>query len=211
MSGLICFAMAVEDGLAPVIGAAPFDVLARQLPRLIVKRLNGGRDRGIRYFPFIGPVDGRRRFLSVPDMLPVRKLREFAGQSDSGAALLHGRIEAQTLQARIYDAADTLVFDEPLPLDPLQPLAEQIGPQTGLLFDLPGLEIPTAQARPAVVPGRFVELATMPKQPLGERVTIVRVAGHDRYAQTIGTARPSYPIWPSCPSCPCSDTRIALP
>ena len=38
--------------LKPVVGAAPYDVLARQLPRLLVTRLNNGGDRGVRYFPF---------------------------------------------------------------------------------------------------------------------------------------------------------------
>ena len=42
MPQVVVFAFAVEDGLAPVVGAAPFSVLARQVPRVLVEQLNAG-------------------------------------------------------------------------------------------------------------------------------------------------------------------------
>jgi len=81
---LVFFGLALEEGLSPVVGAAPFEVLARQIPRLVVKRLNGSEDRGIRYFPFVGPVDDRRQFLVLPQMLGIAKLRELGGESNTG-------------------------------------------------------------------------------------------------------------------------------
>jgi tetratricopeptide (TPR) repeat protein len=118
VSRLIFFGLAVERELSPVIDAAPFEVLARQIPRLVVKRLNGGRDRGIRYFPFVGPVDGRRQFLVLPEMLPVQKLRELCGDDNDGAIVVRGQIQAGTLRLCVHDASDTARFDDVLALDP---------------------------------------------------------------------------------------------
>ncbi len=56
----ILVTFAVEEGLQPAPGAAPYGVLSRQLPRLLVTRLNGGSDSGIRFVPFLGKRDGRR-------------------------------------------------------------------------------------------------------------------------------------------------------
>ena len=47
----ILVTLAVEEGLEPAPGAAPYGVLSRQLPRLLVSQLNGGADRGVRFWP----------------------------------------------------------------------------------------------------------------------------------------------------------------
>jgi len=115
---LVFFGLALEEGLSPVVGAAPFEVLARQIPRLVVKRLNGSEDRGIRYFPFVGPVDDRRQFLVLPQMLGIAKLRELGGESNTGAIVAHGQIHAGALRLRVHDSTDNPRFDEVLDLDP---------------------------------------------------------------------------------------------
>jgi Tfp pilus assembly protein PilF len=122
VSRLVFFGLAVEEGLSPVVGAAPHEVLARQIPRLVVKRLNDGEDRGIRYFPFVGPVDGRRQFLVLPKMLGIAKLRELGGQSNHGAITAHGQVQAGALRLCVHDASDRACFDEVLDLDPTDPL-----------------------------------------------------------------------------------------
>lgn len=122
MSRLVFFGLAVEEGLSPVVGAAPFDVLARQIPRLVVKRLNGDEDRGIRYFPFVGPVDDRRQFLVLPQVLGVAKLRELGARSADGAIVVHGQVHATSLRLRVHDSRDRPRFDQSLDLDPKDPL-----------------------------------------------------------------------------------------
>ena len=122
MSRLIFFGLAVEEGLSPIVGAAPFEVLARQIPRLVVKLLNDGQDRGVRCFPFIGPVDGRRQFLASPEMLPVQKLRELSGDQHAGAIIVRGEIDAKALRLCIHDGGDATCFDESLLLDPNDPV-----------------------------------------------------------------------------------------
>ncbi len=122
MSRLIFFGLAVEEGLSPVVGAAPFEVLARQIPRLVVKLLNDGQDRGVRCFPFIGPVDGRRQFLASPEMLPVQKLRELSGDQHAGAIIVRGEIDAKALRLCIHDGGDATCLDETLLLDPNDPV-----------------------------------------------------------------------------------------
>ncbi|MFN9332918.1 MAG: hypothetical protein ACK6D1_10005, partial [Planctomycetota bacterium] len=117
------FAFAVADGVLPVAGAAPPDVLARQLPRLLVARLNGDGDRGARFFPFLGVTAGRRRFLRLPQLLEPAALAQLHQQGDArwlcdgllGPTGLHWRlIDGRTQQVR-------LVRD--MPFDPRAPLA----------------------------------------------------------------------------------------
>ncbi|MFN6147449.1 MAG: hypothetical protein ACK5AL_13890 [Planctomycetota bacterium] len=122
MSGPVVFAFAVADGVLPVAGAAPPDVLARQLPRLLVARLNGDGDRGARFFPFLGVTAGRRRFLRLPQLLEPAALAQLHQQGDArwlcdgllGPTGLHWRlIDGRTQQVR-------LVRD--MPFDPRAPL-----------------------------------------------------------------------------------------
>ena len=74
MKVAIVYALSIGEDLPPVVGAASYGVLARQIPRLAVSLLNGEGDRGIRFFPLIGPLEGRRQFFSVSHMLSPEKL-----------------------------------------------------------------------------------------------------------------------------------------
>ncbi len=56
MTLAVFYTFAVADDVAPVIGAAVHEVLARQLPHLVVYKMNAGRDRGLRFFPLMGTV-----------------------------------------------------------------------------------------------------------------------------------------------------------
>ena len=132
MSGPVVFAFAVADGTLPVVGAAPPDVLARQLPRLLVARLNGDGDRGARFFPFLGVADGRRRFLRVAQLFEPGALAQVHQQGDArwlcdgilGAGTLHWRlIDGRTQQVRL---ARDIPFDPRAPLEMLPRLEFEI-------------------------------------------------------------------------------------
>ena len=88
MVDAVVFAFAVADGLQPVVGAAPFDVLARQLPRLLVGRINDGGDRGIRFFPFLGTVEGERRFVGLSRRLDPAQLAGLHKQAKCGCCVM---------------------------------------------------------------------------------------------------------------------------
>ena len=121
----VVFAFATADGLSPVVGAAPFDVLARQLPRLLVARLNGAGDRGVRFFPFLGPVGGRRAFLQLREPLDPGVLRRIHKQGDvallADGCLHQDRVAWRVLDARTGEARLVLElpFDAARPLDVL--------------------------------------------------------------------------------------------
>jgi len=122
MATAVVFAFAVADGLPPVVGAAPYEVLARQLPRLLVTRLNGGTDRGIRFFPFLGPIDGQRSFLRLREMFEPAALARLHKQDDT-RLLCDGMIGSSSLHVRVLDARTLeplLVAD--LPFSPQRPL-----------------------------------------------------------------------------------------
>ena len=122
MSSAVVFAFAVADGTAPVPGAAPFDVLARQLPRALVTRLNGDGDRGVRFFPFLGPIDGRRDFLRLPSQLDTQALLQVHKQGDV-VVLADALLLPDKLNWRIVDAATGRVQQAlELPFDALRPL-----------------------------------------------------------------------------------------
>ncbi|MAD33016.1 MAG: hypothetical protein CMJ88_04590 [Planctomycetes bacterium] len=122
MSHVVVFAFAVEDGLAPVVGAAPYDVLARQIPRILVGQLNGDSDRGVRFFPFLGPVDGARSFLRLREPLDPKALVALHKQ-EGVDRLVDGVLRADRLTWRIMDGdgAERLRVD--LAFDPRDPLA----------------------------------------------------------------------------------------
>ncbi|MCK5940546.1 MAG: tetratricopeptide repeat protein [Planctomycetes bacterium] len=122
MSTAVVFAYAVEDGLTPVVGAAPFDVLARQIPRILVTHLNGEQDRGVRFFPFLGPVDGARGFLRLRELLEPKALVALHQQGDV-ELLVDGLLRADQLVWRVLDGAGNERLKLELPFDPLQPLA----------------------------------------------------------------------------------------
>lgn len=122
MTVAVVFGLAVEDGLQPVVGAAPYEVLARQLPRLLVATLNGAGDRGVRFLPFLGNDAGKRSFLKLQQPLPVETLASLHRQGEV-RALVDGQLRQQQLHLRIHDAAQLRpLFDAMLPFDPCRPL-----------------------------------------------------------------------------------------
>ena len=135
MSSAVVFAFAIADGLTPVVGAAPFDVLARQIPRALVAQLNGDGDRGLRFFPFLGPVDGQRGFLRLRELLEPAALVALHQQGDVDL-LVDGMLLQDRLQWRVLDGATGAVrLSIELPFDALDPFA--VMPRLG--FELVGL------------------------------------------------------------------------
>lgn len=117
----VVFAFAVADGIVPVVGAAPADVLARQLPRLLVAHLNGNGDRGVRFLPFLGPVDGQRAFLRIGELLEPAALAQLHRQGDV-QLLCDGLLKPGALQWRILDGRTLAVRREcEVPFDPKHP------------------------------------------------------------------------------------------
>ncbi|MBM4061263.1 MAG: hypothetical protein FJ265_09250 [Planctomycetes bacterium] len=122
MAVAVVFTFAVAQELAPVAGAAPHDVLARQLPRLLVVRLNGGGDRGIRYFPFVGPVDGQRNFLRLCEPFEPAQLAVLHKQGPT-LLLVDGVFRPGLLHWRVCDGESLRVLrEEDAPFDPRRPL-----------------------------------------------------------------------------------------
>lgn len=135
----VVFAFATADGLVPVVGAAPFDVLARQLPRLCVLHLNGDGDRGVRFFPFLGPVDGQRDFLRLPELLDPAQLAALHQQGPV-RVLVDGILRPGELHWRILHGTTleplvttTVPFDPRRPLDVLPRLEFELQSQLGWL------------------------------------------------------------------------------
>ncbi|MCU0862511.1 MAG: tetratricopeptide repeat protein [Planctomycetes bacterium] len=137
MPAAIVFACATSDGLAPIAGAAPWDVLARQLPRLLVARLNGCGDRGVRFFPFLGPVDGQRSFLRPHELFEPAVLGQVHRQGDV-ELLCDSMLESGRLRLRLIDGRKhtvrhelQLAFDPRAPLDVLPRLEFELAEALG--------------------------------------------------------------------------------
>ncbi len=137
MPGPVVFAFAVDDSLVPVAGAAPYDVLARQLPRMLVARLNGNGDRGARFFPFLGPIDGKRCFLRFAQLFEPAMLANVHQQGEV-PLLCDGMLRPGVLHWRVIDgrtAALRRVVDTPFdprrPLDALPRLEFELADQLG--------------------------------------------------------------------------------
>jgi tetratricopeptide (TPR) repeat protein len=137
MSGPVVFAFAVADGLVPVSGAAPYEVLARQLPRLLVANLNGSKDRGARFFPFLGPIDGKRAFLRPGELFAPATLGQLHRQGDV-PLLVDGILRAGSLHWRLIDGKRLEVsatvdtpFDPRRPLDVLPRLEFELADRLG--------------------------------------------------------------------------------
>ena len=118
----IVFTLATAPGLVPVEGAAPWSVLARQLPRQLVVCLNGPGDRGVRFVPLIGVVEGRRRFLDPVGAIPIELLAQLVGDRSSGH-LIAGEIDQDRLRMRVH-ALPTMqeCVSLDIEFDPLDPL-----------------------------------------------------------------------------------------
>lgn len=118
----IVYSFAVDSGLAQVPGTAPLAVLSRQIPRQVVLGLNSGRDRGLRFFPFMGQVEGVRRFFELPELLAVPELLKLHGQSSPPQLIVDGCIHSEGLRLRISEGeAGALLFEEDLGFDPEDP------------------------------------------------------------------------------------------
>ena len=135
MTTAVVFGFAIADGLAPVAGAAPYDVLARQLPRMLVERLNGSEDQGVRFLPFLGPVDGVRSFFRLNDLLEPASLAKLHKQGEV-RLLCDGMFRSGVLHWRALDGRTQRILHEAdLPFDPRQP----IDVLTRIEFELMGL------------------------------------------------------------------------
>lgn len=122
MIAAVVFGFCWTDGLAPVVGAAPWEVLARQLPRLLVVALNGGNDRGARFFPFLGSMDGRRSFLHLRDLLPQETLASLHKQGEV-QCLVDGALLGNVVRLRVHDGTTgRALFEGEIAFDPLRPL-----------------------------------------------------------------------------------------
>lgn len=135
MSSAVVFAFAIKEGLPPVVGAAPYDVLARQVPRALVAHLNGQGDQGLRFFPFLGPVDGKRGFLQLKELLAPKALVDLHKQADV-EWLIDGLIDKDRLEWRVVDGntGDVRMSIE-LPFSPVDPFS--VLPR--LAFEVTGL------------------------------------------------------------------------
>ena len=122
MPAAVVFASAIAEGLPPTPGAAPWDVLSRQLPRLLVARLNGNGDRGIRFFPFLGPIDGQRSFLRPAERFEPAVLGQLHRQGDvdllCDSILQPGQLLFRLIDGHRHEVRAELV----LPFDPRAPL-----------------------------------------------------------------------------------------
>lgn len=118
----IVHAFATAPDLERVPRAAPWPVLARQVPRELVAMLNRGGDRGARFLPLIGVVDGRRRFLEPAKPLPVEMLLKLHGQSTAPQLLVDGELGPDFLRVRAVAGNDGDVrLTQELPFDPTDP------------------------------------------------------------------------------------------
>lgn len=122
MPQVVVFAFAVEDGLAPVVAAAPYSVLARQIPRVLVEVLNSGGDRGARFFPFLGRVDGARTFLRLRRPLEPKALIALH-EKENVDLFVDGVLRQQQLEWRVLDRAGEVLLRLEVDFDPADPLA----------------------------------------------------------------------------------------
>ncbi len=102
LTAAVVFGFAVADGLSPVVGAAPYDVLGRQLPRQLVQMLNGSSDRGVRFLPYLTSTNGQRMFLRLREPLPVATLASLH-QRGEVKLLVDGFIGASAVRLRAHD------------------------------------------------------------------------------------------------------------
>jgi len=190
MPNVVVFAFAIADGLKPVVGAAPYDVLARQIPRTLVAQVNDADDRGLRFFPFIGPVDGQRSFLKLNHLLAPKALLELHKQGDVGL-LVDGMLHADRLEWRVVNGSTgdgVLAIEVPFSArDPLAVLPRLAFELTGLLgVNAPPCRVPELSG-PAL--GWFLVLqdellrheAKLPSnpEPLRSACQCVELAGED--------------------------------
>lgn len=114
----------------------PRPLLARQLPRLAVHLLNGGADRGLRFFPLIGREGAERGFLVLEELLAVDTLLGLHGQTPPPRFVVDGRVADDCIRLRVHDGrSGRACFDSDLPFDPGDPF----GAVSRLMFELAGV------------------------------------------------------------------------
>lgn len=118
----VVYSFALEQGLNQTQGAAPLAIMSRQIPRQVVLGLNAGKDRGLRFFPFMGQVEGMRRFFELPEPLPIRDLLSLHGLQPVPTLVVDGWIFAGGLRLRIFDGSTGEIrFQEDLDFDATEP------------------------------------------------------------------------------------------
>lgn len=135
-AAVVVFGFAVADGLSPVVGAAPYEVLGRQLPRQLVQMLNCGGDRGVRFLPYLTSTNGQRMFLRIREPLPIATLASLHQRGDVGL-LVDGVVQASTLRLRAHHGTtQALMLDLEIPFaadKPAEALSRMWFELTGLL------------------------------------------------------------------------------
>lgn len=196
MPQVVVFAFAVEDGLVPVVGAAPFSVLARQVPRVLVEQLNAGDDRGARFFPFLGRVDGVRTFLRLRRPLEPKALVALHEKQEVDL-FVDGVLRQQQLEWRVLDRDGQVLLRIEVDFDPLDPLAVlprlayelhgQLGRagQVATGIELSGEALGWYLILKDEMLWREAELPDASEQPLRAAGRCVELAGRDADAQQL--------------------------
>ncbi|MBI5851248.1 MAG: tetratricopeptide repeat protein [Planctomycetes bacterium] len=134
----IVYTFATAPDLDPLPDAAPWPVLARQLPRQLVVCLNGEADRGARFVPLIGVMDGRRRFLEPVGPMPREFLQRIAVEGSTGFVVA-GELDADRLVVHVYEKPGfgerlelALTFDPREPWSAMRRAAFEIGEAFGV-------------------------------------------------------------------------------
>ena len=118
------FGFAVADGLEPVAGTAPYDVLGRQIARQLVHMLNHGVDRGIRFLPFLGNFSGKRSFLPMREQVPVSTLASLH-KREGVQLLVDGALQEGVVKMRLHDGeSQRLIKELELPFSATEPFAQ---------------------------------------------------------------------------------------
>jgi Flp pilus assembly protein TadD len=132
----VVFGFAVADGHKPVVAAAPWEVLARQLPRQLVQTLNAGADRGVRFLPYLTNTGGHRTFLHVRELLPAATLASLHHRGEV-TLLVDGLVQPESLRLRAHDGVtQKLLLDVEVPFRadrPAEALARMWFEVTGVL------------------------------------------------------------------------------
>ncbi len=122
MINAVIYAFAFDENLPQVEAAAPYKVLARQIPRLISMCMNGREDRRVRFFPFMGQVEGRRQFFEMSQLMPAENLLSLHGQKTQPKIIVDGLFDAEGFRLRVHDGeAGGVIFDDVLEFDPQSP------------------------------------------------------------------------------------------
>lgn len=125
MTTAIVYSFAVQAGLRNASPAHPsWDVLARQVPRMVVALLNGDDDRGIRFLPLMGFDGAQRRFFVLDELPPPHLALTIHRQEPPPDLVIDGCFGEGSLTLRIlpggggsarFEAAVAFNRDDPRP------------------------------------------------------------------------------------------------